>query len=187
MKNHINKFFAVLGLTILTSTTTFAAPGDIIPVLQILLLNGDDASPIGNKGASISLTGSITSNDQQWERLSEVCTSDGNTSNHYYDSFQITNNTGTAQKIEILAQWVGGANGDGYLHLATENFKTSNAFSTCITGDDDFNGRSGSLIPGGANFAPTINSGEVLTIIASTFTGNQAIGNYTITVSTLSE
>ncbi|MEE9328323.1 MAG: hypothetical protein V3U71_13640 [Cocleimonas sp.] len=186
MKNHINKFFAVLGFTILTSTATFAAPGDIIPVLQILLLE-DDSTPIGNKGTSISLTGSISSNDKRWERLSETCTSDGNTANHYYDSFQITNNTGTPQKIEIFAQWVGGNNGDGYLHLATDNFTPSNAISSCITGDDDFNGFTGSLIPGGTNTAPTINPGQVLTIIASTFTGNQAIGNYTITVSTLSE
>jgi len=194
MKAYSFKSLSILSLVfVLFPTVSYSAPSDaFIPVMQLLLLDDADAATIGAPGNFIQLTGSIDSSNKQWDRLLEDCTSDNDGVDHYYEAHSIINNTGATQKIEILAQW---ANGDGYLHLVKSNFNPANPtlpdnptepYPGCITGDDDF-GLAFSLIDGGSNDHPSIEPGEVLTIMASTYSANDQIGSYTIDIETLAE
>jgi hypothetical protein len=188
MKAYSIKSLSILSLVFaLLPTVSYSAPSDaFIPVMQLLLLEDSDASAIGAPGNLIHFSGSIDTTDKQWDRLLENCTSENNGTDHFYDTFQIINNTGATQKIEILASWLENEV-DGYLHLVKSSFNPANPIlGNCITGDDDF-GLAFSLIDGGSNDHPSIEPGEVLTIIASTFHANDSIGSYTIDIETLTE
>ena len=133
--------------------------------------------PIADPGGRIALAGSIDDTDPQWDRLSAACAADG-AADHFYDTFTIVNETGDDQTVTITATW----SGDGFLHVFREPFDPVDP-ANCVTGDDDFT--IGGVSTRGSQIVELpIAAGERLVIVASTFTGNIAIGAYTIDVLT---
>lgn len=158
---------------------------------------------IASPGGNVMILGSIDATDSTWTRPSSDCTP--GSGNYYYDLHLIRNATGANQRIEILAEWTD--NGDGYLHLYTvpdtgewpglagveglpgtpgipaglpgSNVTLNPMDGSCIAGDDDFQGLFKSLIP-----SQTILDGETLMVVASTFSADDAIGAYKITITT---
>lgn len=125
-------------------------------------------------GGSIVPAGTIDGTEPLWARPLAGC---GATSpaDHYYDVISIVNNTGADQVLTMTATWAGG---DGFLHVFTDPFDPFD-LTGCVIGDDDFNGTGQSQIVG-----VNITAGQVLHVIASTFSGNVAIGDYTIDIRT---
>ena len=126
-------------------------------------------------GAIATVTGTIDGSEAQYDRLSSSC-GGGGTPDHYFDAFTLVNTTESAIEIEILAAW----SGDGFIHVFRADFDPAAPFSTCITGDDDFDGVSGSLIE-----SVVVEAETTVILVASTFSPAAAIGDYTLTITTL--
>ena len=138
----------------------------------------DCGGDIAVSGGNLAIQGSIDATDPLWARPSASCSPQW-PADHYYDAFAITNHTGAAQSVDITAVWLG----DGYLHVYSHPLDTSNT-TGCVTGNDDFY-----IAPGPPTLASQIAghpiaAGETLHVIASTYTGGQAIGAYFIDVTT---
>ena len=131
------------------------------------------ATPIAARGATIRLAGSLDAADPRWARPSAAC--GAGAAGKPYDAFRIVNNTGVAQQLTITAAWAG----DGFLHVFNDPFDAAAAPAGCIIGSDDFNGANGSRVTN-VNIA----AGQVLVVVASTFSANANIGPYTIDVLT---
>jgi cysteine-rich repeat protein len=131
------------------------------------------ALPIAAAGDMIAVEGSLDDTDGQWARPSEGCGA-SNGVDHFYDAFRIVNDTGADQALTITADW----NGDGYLHVFRAPFDLI-GLEGCELGDDDFGGAAGSQITDLA-----IADGEVLVVVASTFSANRATGAWGIEVLT---
>ncbi|MGK0362023.1 MAG: cysteine-rich repeat protein, partial [Bradymonadia bacterium] len=129
---------------------------------------------IAPRGDSIELAGSIDDADAQWDRLSPDCGAQGD-ADHFYETRVIYNDTGADQTVRLTAAW----SGDGFLHAFNAPFDAAEV-EGCIIGDDDFNGARGSRID-----AVAIPAGTALVVVASTFSANAAIGDYTVEVFTL--
>ena len=138
----------------------------------------------GEYGESITLTGSIDDTDPQWDRPSASCAAQGDP-DHYFDVVQIVNNTPEFQIVDITATFT--AEGvDGYMHIFEPPF-VPNILDNCIQGDDDHDvdgdgpliGRNGSQLTG-----VTLEPGEGLFVILSTFDPNDPIGPWSLDVTT---
>jgi hypothetical protein len=130
-----------------------------------------DATPIAPQNGTILLEGSLDNTDPTWARPSANCTP--GTAPKFYDAIPIVNETGATQRVDITAQWLG----DGYLHIFRAPFDPNN-LAGCLVGSDDF-GNNGSQI-----INLTIQPGEILYVVASTFSNNVALGAYSISVYT---
>ena len=151
---------------------------------NILNLDGCDstcrieviAQPIAAPGATIQLAGALEAGDPRWARPAAGCGNEPGV-DHPFDFFRIVNNTGAARQLTVTAAWAGG---DGYLHIFRDPFNPAD-LAGCVAGDDDFGNP-----PGGGSQLINVNiaAGEVLVVVASTFSPNANIGAYTIDVLT---
>ena len=135
--------------------------------------------PIAAPGGVIRLAGSLEAGDPTWARPSAACAAGA--APKFYEAFRIVNATGAAQQLNITATWAA----DGFLHVFRDPFDAAAAPAGCVIGDDDFafNGQAASL--GSQVTNVNIAAGEVLVVVASTFSNNAAIGAFSIDVLTL--
>lgn len=129
---------------------------------------------IAVSGKSITILGSIEDTDAIWSRADEFCELEDD-SDYFFDSFIVQNLTGADQVIDITAEWL---DGDGYLHVI--QFPANPAdLSRCLRGNDDY---------GETEFSRIVNvpiaKDTLLVIIASTYSSDDAIGDYEIVVAT---
>ena len=132
-----------------------------------------DAIPPGDLDLIISLSGSLDDTDPTWNRPGFTCGANPD-SGYFYDEHRIVNTSGAEQTLTITATWDAG---DGYLHVFGPTFDPTMPTAMCIAGDDDFMGRGGSQL-----VDVTIADGATLSVIASAFDPDDAIGDYTIEV-----
>jgi len=128
--------------------------------------------PIASPGQSITLSGALDGTEAAWARPSEGC--NAGSGSYYFDTFGIVNDSPVPRTITVTAAW----GGDGYLHLFHTPF-SKNRVTECIIGDDDYITGRGSQIAD-----QVIQPGEVLVVVASTYSQGAVIGPYTIEVMT---
>ena len=142
----------------------------------------EDPRPIARPGLSIDFSGSLDEEDLTWIRLDEACdpapTPPIGVETYFYDTFRIVNDSDHSAAIEVHAWW----EDDGYLHIYRDPF-VADEQAGCVIGNDDDDDQE-TVLESHLDRVE-IAAGEVLVIVASTFTRDDAIGPYTLTVETL--
>jgi hypothetical protein len=134
------------------------------------------AAVVTGPGQSVRLFGSLTADDAAWDRLTADCDGDRGLANHFYDVFSVRNDGAEGLLLTITASWSGG---DGFLHVFDSEQIDLALRQGCIVGNDDRLPRDVSQSEiAGLEILP----GETLMIVASTFSGGQAIGPYEIVI-----
>lgn len=139
------------------------------------------AISIAAAGSSITLSGSLDDTDPTWARPFADCSVRTAAEIQYRDTFLIVNDTGSAQTIDLTATWLE----DGYLFVYEAPFDLS--LASCVIGDDDFDADGPGPIPGieGSQIGTvTIEAGEILMVVATTFDEETASGAYSVVVAT---
>ncbi|MEZ4436050.1 MAG: hypothetical protein R3F65_26935 [bacterium] len=161
---------------ILTVVATTFDAGVALGDYAIEVFTFGGVAPLAAPGGAIGFVGSITDALPTWERLSEACAADSDEA-HFYASAIVVNPAAVARTVRVDVTWEGG---DGYVHV----FRYAPGWqiedtASCVAGDDDFGGIAASQIP-----AVVIGPREARVIVASTFFPGQAIGDYSVTVTT---
>ncbi|MDH5753563.1 MAG: hypothetical protein OEZ59_14225, partial [Deltaproteobacteria bacterium] len=131
----------------------------------------------GTKGASTTLTGSISVTDPVWRR-SDSCGSSPLAGNFFYDAHYLTNATASAQAYSINATWSGVA-ANGFLHVYDYPFDTLLQGSNCLGANDDLAGDTTQSQVNSIMLRP----GQTIVVVASTFSAADVVSSYDITVS----
>ncbi|MFT6399064.1 MAG: cysteine-rich repeat protein [Bradymonadia bacterium] len=121
-------------------------------------------------GVNAEIDGSIDDTDSLFDRPSAVC-SGGGAADHFYDSYGFENADAAPLSVVVTAAW----DGDGYLH-GYSSFDPADSEAGCIGGGDDFEGVLGSQIT--LEIAPA----SSFEVVASTYFGSTATGDYTLTL-----
>jgi hypothetical protein len=170
------------GETLVVVATTFGSDDKIgnYTVDVTSKNNGDDrgVATIAPAGDSLITRGTIHANDGTWNRAGNTCDATASEGDHYFDAVRITNDSGSAKDLEVVATW--GA-GDGYLHAFVFDAAADGpGAGLCLAANDDDSGSGASRLSG-----LDIWSGETLVVVASTYSAETAIGAYQLEVKTL--
>ncbi len=164
------------GQTLTLVASTFD-PGDAIGpyVMEVVTLSDRrDAPPAGGQ---IILVGSLDADDPQWARPN-LCAAEA-PADHVYDRFEISNPTAADITVTATATWT---DGDGYLHWFRGGLPFDPAdLARCGGADDD---RVALDTSQSEVVDVPIPAGEAIVLVASTYRAGEAIGPYTITVTT---
>ena len=136
---------------------------------------------VAAQGESVSTSGTLDDQDLQWDRVGATCLGDG-PADHFFDAIALTNATGADQIVNVTAQWFG-ENADGYLHAFADPWDIVN-LDDCLFGDDDAVIDGQPLRAGSQMVNLEIADGQTLVILASAFSADDPIGDYTLTVDT---
>ncbi|MFN3200872.1 MAG: DUF4215 domain-containing protein [Bradymonadia bacterium] len=144
------------------------------------MLEPENALAIADQGESVYIGAALEEGDAQWQRPNAGCTSGFGAADEYYDLHRIVNTSEEPQRINIFAYW---PDVDGYLHVFVDPFN-GGELEGCIIGDDD-HARSGRAAARGSFVEEiTIEPGQVLTVVPSTFSGGNT-GAYFLDIATL--
>ena len=129
----------------------------------------------GTANGTVARSGSIDASDPTFNRAIATC---GSLSAYspYYDVHYLLNDTPQIATVSIHASWAG----DGFLLAYRLPFDPANPLQNCAAGNDDLEDEFESRIDS-LELAP----GEAVAIVTTTFYANDAIGPYTLTVTTL--
>ena len=133
-----------------------------------------EAIAIPAPGQSLLLEGAIEDTDRTWARPTAACSA--RAGNQFYDVFALRNDTGADQILDLAAAW----NGDGFLHVFDERYAPPGIDGCVVGNDDDTGDETASRLS-----AVPIAAGQVLYVIASSFSNDAAIGDFLIEVVTL--
>ncbi|MEO0321831.1 MAG: DUF4215 domain-containing protein [Myxococcota bacterium] len=132
--------------------------------------------------AALTITGSIDTTDPQYDRTDSGCLPGVFSTpaiDHYFDEYYVTNSTGAAVDIDVIASWTG-VGADGFLFVYDPaTWEPAFPENGCLEGNDDalVAGIAGSEILG-----LNMPAGAEYVIVATTFDPDDAIGSYTIDV-----
>jgi hypothetical protein len=134
------------------------------------------AQAIPAQGGRLSLAGSLDAGDPTWTRPNADCSPRAVEDQHPWDAYELTNQSDAPQRVRVQASWAGG---DGYLFAYGVPFDAGEPADLCRAGNDDANGRQASLLTDLA-----LEPGQTLTLVATSFRKEDAIGAYTLEVMT---
>ncbi|MGM0556664.1 MAG: DUF4215 domain-containing protein [Myxococcota bacterium] len=138
---------------------------------DVCALEGTPLELSSDTGATIAVAGELTSSDDTFSRPYASCGSNSSTG-YYYDAYEFTNNTGGDVTITATASW----SFDGYMHVYSSPFDPTDPTATCLDGDDDFNGTSGSQVEN-----ITVADGDTVVVVGTSFSTGTT-GDYSIEV-----
>jgi cysteine-rich repeat protein len=137
----------------------------------------DLASPRG----ALSYTGQSTSSgDLRFNRPNESCNADGGSASHFFDEFRVTNAGTVEVGVDIDVNWTR-FNADGFVLIYDAGlWNPSNPLSGCLEANDDLARVNESFLSD-----VRIPAGESRVIVVTADRANDAIGTYSMTVTTL--
>ncbi len=139
---------------------------------------GDGCSPrcaveLPAVGMTTSVTGLLALTDPTYQRQNADCRVNMSTGDFYYRSYVFENTGPSRLTISVLADWTA----DGYLHVYDFPFVPEEPTARCVDGNDDYGNTGRSFIP-----PFSVDPGQRIVVVASTFSPNVTMDDYTITV-----
>jgi hypothetical protein len=167
-------------LTLVVSSFSAAAGAYTLDVVTVASSSPSPAAPVGGIGTAIQLSGDLK-DAAVWDRVGQDCDVTANGGQRFV-AHRIVNDSNDHQHVSFTASW----DGDGFLAVFTEDFLAGSPSASCVAADDDhsLNDLPGSGVFGSHVPSMRIEEGEVLVVVASSFSAMSPVGSYSIDVTT---
>jgi hypothetical protein len=141
----------------------------------------EPATSIPAPGLNLTLTGSLNESNDTWQRVNEDCTA-ANGTDYYVEAHRIINDSSEARTISVKGNWPT----DGYLAIYDDASYGNVPGAGCLAADDDF---ANSDIASARQLGSQIKDfalapGQIVTLIASTYSEATTMDNYALEVTT---